>query len=29
MFGNGWDEAEPDDGKMEELLNCEIDRYRN
>jgi hypothetical protein len=29
MFGHGWDEAEPDDRKMEELLNSEIDRYWN
>lgn len=29
MFGHGWDEADPDDGGMGELLKSELDRYRN
>jgi hypothetical protein len=29
MFGHGWDDAEPDAGRMEELLKSEFERYRN
>lgn len=29
MFGHNWDDAEPDDGRMRELLIKELERYTN